>query len=392
MRVTFPRLPDHQRAYSLVERDDGVVYRRYGGMASPRLPHDIMHLVVERELRIPDGIWGGIAAGAVFTGMRYVSGRRPPHAAERSRRLLADFGERGLRAGMLADLVGSVAALDHPSAGQIRSLAATRLAVFNDTGLPDPDVDPAAVAAAAVALQVEASRWARLRVGEQLSYEWPPPGGEAGPAGEARIVLADKKARSGGRFVIAVVPRARRHDHDRMDARPDEVIESGAVTLRRYRADDLDDLLTAVGESFDHLRPWLPWVTGYSRESEAEFLGAADQAWQDGTAYNYAIITDGVLAGGIGLMARIGPGGLEIGYWVHRAYTRRGLATTAAAALVDQAFRLPGVNRVEIVHDELNVASGGVPRKLGFAEVGRRPLDIPSADGTGIGVVWRLVR
>ena len=91
-------------------------------------------------------------------------------------------------------------------------------------------------------------------------------------------------------------------------------------------------------------------------------------------------------------MARIGPGGLEIGYWVHRAYTRRGLVTTAAAALVDQAFRLPGVNRVEIVHDELNVASGRVPRKLGFTEVERRPLEELSPGGSGIGVIWRLTR
>src|SRR2546429_6993887 len=64
MRVTFPRLPDHERAWALVERDDGVVYRLYGGTAGPRLPHDIMHLVVERGLRIKDGIWAGIAAGA----------------------------------------------------------------------------------------------------------------------------------------------------------------------------------------------------------------------------------------------------------------------------------------------------------------------------------------
>jgi RimJ/RimL family protein N-acetyltransferase len=47
---------------------------------------------------------------------------------------------------------------------------------------------------------------------------------------------------------------------------------------------------------------------------------------------------------------------------------------------------------VEIVHDELNVASGGVPRKLGFTEVGRRPIDPPSPAGTGVGVIWRLVR
>ena len=82
-----------------------------------------------------------------------------------------------------------------------------------------------------------------------------------------------------------------------------------------------------------------------------------------------------------GLMARIGPGGFEIGYWVHRAYTRRGLATAATAALVEQAFGLPGVDRVEIVHDELNVASAAIPRKLGFTEVGRRPLDLPPPPG-----------
>jgi len=178
----------------------------------------------------------------------------------------------------------------------------------------------------------------------------------------------------------------------RMNARPDEVIEHGRVTLRRYRTDDLDAMVQAVTDSADHLRPWLPWVAGYSRESAAEFLAKSAQDWDDGTAYTYAITTAGVLAGGIGLMARIGPGGLEIGYWVHRAYTRRGLATAASAALVEQAFQLPDVDRVEIVHDELNAASGGVPRKLGFTEVGRRAIDPPPPQGTGVGVVWRLVR
>lgn len=166
--MTFPRLPDHECAYALVERDDGVVYRLYGGTAGPRLPHDITHFVVERELRIRDGIWGGIAAGAVFDSMRYVSGRRPPHAAERSRQLLRDSGPPGLRAELLADLVSSAAALDTLSRDKIRRLAREKLSV-----LPETDVDPVVIAAAAQALQVEAARWARLRVGEELSYEWP---------------------------------------------------------------------------------------------------------------------------------------------------------------------------------------------------------------------------
>jgi hypothetical protein len=170
MHVTFPRLPDHNRAYAVVERDDGAVYRLYGGPAGPRLPHDIRHLVVERELHITDGIWGGIAAGIVFSSMEHISGRRPPHAGERSRELLTGFREPGLRAEALANLVERVAALEHPSDLQIMTLAATQLAVLPPD---DADVEPAEIAAAAQALQVEAARWARLRVGEQLSYDWP---------------------------------------------------------------------------------------------------------------------------------------------------------------------------------------------------------------------------
>ena len=183
MRVTFPRLPDHERGYAVVERDDGAVYRLYGGRAGPGLPHDIMHFVVERELQIRDGIWGGIASGIVFDSMQHVSARRPPHARDRSRELLAAFGQRGLRAEMLANFVQCVAGLDHPSDTQILTLAATKLSVLPD---PDADVDPAEVAAAAQALQVEAARWARLRVGQELSYDWPRDARAAQARGRAR--------------------------------------------------------------------------------------------------------------------------------------------------------------------------------------------------------------
>jgi hypothetical protein len=148
MRVTFPRLPDHERAWALVERDDGVVYRLYRGTAGPRLPHDIMHLVVERELRIKDGIWAGIAAGA-------------------------PAGPPDPRAELLADLVSSAAALGTLTLEKIRRLSADKLSALPGADRLRAEVDPVVVAVAARALQVEAARWARLRVGEELSYDWP---------------------------------------------------------------------------------------------------------------------------------------------------------------------------------------------------------------------------
>ena len=174
--------------------------------------------------------------------------------------------------------------------------------------------------------------------------------------------------------------------------RPNELIEHAPVTLRRFRAEDVDALFHAATESLDELRPWMPWAADYSRASAEEYLAGSVKDWDEGTAYNYAIVTGDALVGSIGLMTRCGPGGLEIGYWVRSAYTGRGLATAATEALVGQAFGLPGVDWVEIVHDELNGPSEAVPRKLGFTRAGRRALDFAPEAGTGLGIVWRLDR
>jgi ribosomal-protein-serine acetyltransferase len=176
--------------------------------------------------------------------------------------------------------------------------------------------------------------------------------------------------------------------------RPGELLTYGPVTLRRWRAADSEAVCDLVLGSLEHLRPWMPWAAGFGPRDAAQFTERCEQDWESGTAFNYAITSGGAAAGSCGLMARIGPGGLEIGYWVGAGHLRRGLATAAAAALVSAAFGLSGIDRVEIVHDKVNVASSGVPRKLGFTEIARRPHpdgpETPAESGTD--VVWRLTR
>jgi hypothetical protein len=209
MRVTFPRLADHQQGYSVIERDDGVVYRMDGfTVMGTGLPHDLRHLIVERELRVGDGIFGAIAAGAVWTSMHHVRGRRSPHAGEQSDVLKRSQRDRIGRAELLANLVEAVAALDDPSPEQIRRLEGRHLSVVP---LTTPGADPAGavrlpppevLAAAASALQVEAARWARLRVGDQLEYEWPP----GKPKPRVRVL---RPAQEQQRTFTAKVPRQR---------------------------------------------------------------------------------------------------------------------------------------------------------------------------------------
>jgi RimJ/RimL family protein N-acetyltransferase len=140
--------------------------------------------------------------------------------------------------------------------------------------------------------------------------------------------------------------------------------------LRRARPTDADAFAEAVRESLAHLRRWMPWAVPVAAEAsvQGDRLVMADASWADGTDYEFAILPadERGIIGGCGLMRRVGPGAIEIGYWVHVDHTRRGHATAAAGALTEAAWTLPDVQSVEIHCDEANVASAAVPARLGY--------------------------
>ncbi len=176
--------------------------------------------------------------------------------------------------------------------------------------------------------------------------------------------------------------------------RPPEHLSHAAVTLRRWRADDAELSFRLVSESLEHLRPWMPWATNdYALDDARYYLKRCEAEWAEGTAFQYLVLANGAPAGSAGLMARIGPGAMEIGYWVHPAYTGQGVATTASAALTEAAFALPGIDRVEIHHDVLNLASERVPAKLGFEHVRTcQSRFVPAPGESGTAKVWRITR
>ena len=175
---------------------------------------------------------------------------------------------------------------------------------------------------------------------------------------------------------------------------PAETLSNGTIGLRRWRPADAELACQLVRESLEHLRPWMPWATdGYSLADAREYLRRCDDDWAGQTAFQYLILDNGEPAGSAGLMARIGGGGLEIGYWVHPAHTGRGVATAASAALTGAALALPGIDRVEIHHDQLNLASGRIPAKLGYTCIGTEPATLALAPGdSGESRVWRITR
>ncbi len=166
------------------------------------------------------------------------------------------------------------------------------------------------------------------------------------------------------------------------------------LTLRPWRDEDAPAMGRAVAESLEHLRPWMPWIAHEPLSDDAR--RALIHGWRrDAKAGGdrvFGMWLGDRVAGGCGLHHRIGPGGLEIGYWVHVAMTRRGIASEAVRQLCAMAFADPAVDRVEIHHDRANMASGRVPARLGFTHV-RDRAQAPEAPGCeGVERIWRLER
>ena len=167
------------------------------------------------------------------------------------------------------------------------------------------------------------------------------------------------------------------------------------IVVRRWTVDDGPTLHALVAANVEHLRSRMAWIPENpvdlaARRAQAE---AWEQAWLAGGDVVLGIFVDGVAVGGTGLHRRRGPGILEVGYWVDRRRLREGIATRAAAVATDLAFTVPGIEAVAILHDVENVASRGVPARLGFTCVGEEASTRPLAPAdTGRDVVWRLER
>lgn len=151
---------------------------------------------------------------------------------------------------------------------------------------------------------------------------------------------------------------------------PERLDLDGAIALVRCDPARADAAVAAINASLDHLQPWMAWASEpATATSIGTFLAAQAELWDQCRDFGYSIIdtaTDDIV-GGTGLHNRLGPGALEIGYWVHVDRAGQGLATLAASALTAAAFELDGIERLEIHCEELNHRSARVPEKLGYS-------------------------
>ena len=173
---------------------------------------------------------------------------------------------------------------------------------------------------------------------------------------------------------------------------PARVTLDNGTVLRLLCPEDAELMARAVGDSLEHLRPWMPWANEQSadpsfqrdRISKQPQLAARGEEWQ----YGLFDADEAQVLGSFGLMTRRGPGTLEIGYWLHVDATGHGHASRAAQVCAEIAATAPGVRRVLIHCDEANTRSAAIPARLGFVKE-RVTVRRPEAPGeTGREEVW----
>ena len=146
--------------------------------------------------------------------------------------------------------------------------------------------------------------------------------------------------------------------------------ETERLLIRCPLPGDGPALFAAVRESYEELKPWMPWVEHHktvqdseesARRGWVEYLGRTDLRM-----HLFLRGTD-TLVGSSGLH-RIdwSVPKFEIGYWCRTSLVGQGYITEAVRGITGFAFDALGARRIEIRCDPLNRRSARVAERAGF--------------------------
>ena len=147
------------------------------------------------------------------------------------------------------------------------------------------------------------------------------------------------------------------------------------LVLRPFRRRDLESMVEAVLPSLPELSTWMPWARpSYGRRDALLFLRDSLAAWAEGRAYDFAVryrTDQDRHLGNVSIwytsrQSRVG----EIGYWVRSDEVGNGVATEAAAHMLDVGFGELGLHRITVRIADGNLGSERVAEKLGFTREG----------------------
>lgn len=143
------------------------------------------------------------------------------------------------------------------------------------------------------------------------------------------------------------------------------------LQLRPLTAGDAGGVYAMIDVSRPTFSRWFNWVEATTPETVREYLQTAEGAMTVGTAWHYAIFSEQMLIGRVGL-TEIDPvnRSAELGYMLRSDFEGQGAMAEAVAALLTYAFTVGGLHRIVAYVDVDNQASRHVLTRLGFQQEG----------------------
>ncbi|HEX6357398.1 GNAT family protein [Actinophytocola sp.] len=138
--------------------------------------------------------------------------------------------------------------------------------------------------------------------------------------------------------------------------------------LRALETWQAEELAQHVAAAQEHLAPWLPWVESVATPDGATtLLQRYADAQARGEGRILGVWVDGKLSGGVLFRVWENTTGVcEVGVWLAPEVTGRGLITKAVTVMIDWAFQVRGMHRVEWRCAAANERSSAVARRLGM--------------------------
>ncbi len=142
----------------------------------------------------------------------------------------------------------------------------------------------------------------------------------------------------------------------------------GEIELRSIDERDAEEILEIVRRNYEHLRPFLHWVTeDYSLETALGFIRQSQKAFTENTGQTFGIFQNEKIIGIIGyVIFNWTSRRTEIGYWIDKNHEGKGVITESCKVLIDYAFQELGMNRIEIHCATENVRSRRIPERFNF--------------------------
>ena len=150
----------------------------------------------------------------------------------------------------------------------------------------------------------------------------------------------------------------------------EEIKVDDEIVMRRMSHDYDQQRYNAIVSSLDHLLPWMQWAHFYENSSIDAMVKFADtqiEAFDKGAVLGYDIIYKGEFAGAIDLHDLSAENRrCEIGYWLNKAFTGKGIVTRATEKITEYAFNEIDMHRVVLKAASKNTASCAVAERLNF--------------------------